>query len=206
MKLKNIGKVLALSVAGFMLHSCLDFDVTGAEFNSTTKNEKKVVRQGKVDSINYKVSITQEQYDKLYAKIETNLKTALSGVYAIRGGKNGAPPVSHAYQSLTTLCQDAYAQYGVVPHVNYPYSGINMVSSSAIDPKAYDRAYGQYQLATKAMVPLLNMQEVDSLPEVKATYLLFFDYACLEVLITMVRCHTRTSRPTSRSILSLTMM
>ena len=180
MNLKNIGKVLALSVAGFMLHSCLDFDVTGAEFNSTTKNEKKVVRQGKVDSINYKVSITEDQYNKLYAKVETNLKTALGGVYAIRGGKNGAPPVSHAYQYLSTFYQDAFAQYGVIPHVNYPYSGINIVSSTAIDQKAYGGAYGQLQMATKAMVPLLNMEEVDSLPEVKATYLLFFDYACLE--------------------------
>ena len=180
MKVKNIGKILALSVAGFMLHSCLDFDVTGAEFSATTKNEKKVIRQGKVDSINYKVTITQEQYNNLYRKIETNLKTAFSGVYAIRGGKNGTPPVSHAYQALTSLCQDAYAQYGVVPHVNYPYSGINMVSSSALDSKAYGGAYGQYQLATKSMVPLLNMEEVDSLPEVKATYLLFYNFACIE--------------------------
>ena len=60
MKLKNIGTVLVLSVAGLTLNSCLDFDVTGAEFNQTTQIEKKVVRQGKVDSLNYRVSITQE--------------------------------------------------------------------------------------------------------------------------------------------------
>ena len=30
------------------------------------------------------------------------------------------------------------------------------------------------------MVPLLNMEEVDSLPEVKATYLLFYNFACIE--------------------------
>ena len=55
-----------------------------------------------------------------------------------------------------------------------------MVSSSALDSKAYGGAYGQYQLATKSMVPLLNMEEVDSLPEVKATYLLFYNFACIE--------------------------
>ena len=180
MKIKNIGKILAISVVGFTLHSCLDFDVTGAEFTSTTKNEKKVVRQGKVDSINYRVNITEEQYNKLYSKIETNLKTAYGGVYALRGGKNGTAPVVHAYQYLTALHQDSYAQYGVIPHVNYPYSGINLVSSSALDPKSFGGAYGQYQMATKAIVPLLNMEEIDSLPEVKATYLLFYNYACIE--------------------------
>lgn len=180
MKLKNIGTVLVLSVAGLTLNSCLDFDVTGAEFNQTTQNEKKVVRQGKVDSLNYRVSITQEQYEALYGKVKTNLATALGGVYAIRGGKEGAPPVPHQYQYLSTFYQDAFAQYGVIPHVNYPYSGINIVSSSAIDLKAYGGAYGTYQIATKALVPLLNMEEIDSLPELKATYLLFLDFASIE--------------------------
>ena len=180
MKLKNIGTVLVLSVAGLTLNSCLDFDVTGAEFYQTTQNEKKVVRQGKVDSINYRINITEAEFDAAYAKIETNLKTALGGVYATRGGKNGEPPVAHQYQYLSTFYQDAFAQYGVIPHVNYPYSGINIVSSSAIDLKAYGGAYGAYQTVTKAMVPLLNMAEVDSLPEVKATYLLFLDFASIE--------------------------
>lgn len=180
MKLKNIGTVLVLSVAGLTLNSCLDFDVTGAEFNQTTQNEKKVVRQGKVDSIDYRVSITKEKFDDIYGKIETNLKIALGGVYATRGGKKGDPPVAHQYQYLSTFYQDAFAQYGVIPHVNYPYSGINIVSSSAIDLKAYGGAYGSYQEATKALVPLLNMEEIDSLPELKATYLLFLDFASIE--------------------------
>ena len=180
MKLKNIGTVLVLSVAGLTLNSCLDFDVTGAEFNQTTQNEKKVVRQGKVDSIDYRVSITKEKFDDIYGKIETNLKIALGGVYATRGGKKGEPPVAHQYQYLSTFYQDAFAQYGVIPHVNYPYSGINIVSSSAIDLKAYGGAYGSYQEATKALVPLLNMEEIDSLPELKATYLLFLDFASIE--------------------------
>lgn len=54
------------------------------------------------------------------------------------------------------------------------------MSSSAIDLKAYGGAYGSYQEATKALVPLLNMEEIDSLPELKATYLLFLDFASIE--------------------------
>ncbi len=171
---------MAFSLAGLMLNSCLDFDVTGAEFNQNQKNQEKVVRQGKVDSINYRVSITEEQYNAVYDKVKDNLQTALGGLYATRGGKNGEPPVTHQYQYLTTFYQDAFAQYGVIPHVNFPYSGINIVSSTAIDVKAYGGAYGAFQTASKALVPLLNMEAVDSLPEIKATYLLFYDFAAIE--------------------------
>ena len=180
MKVKNIGKILAFSLTGVMLSSCLDFDVTGAEFSQTQKNEEKVVRQGKVASINYRVNLTEAEFDGAMDKVQANMATALGGVYALRGGKNGEPPVSHQYQYISTFYQDAFAQYGVIPHVNYPYSGINIVSSSAIDVKAYGGAYGSFQTANKALVPLLNMEQVDSLPEVKGTYLLFYDYAAIE--------------------------
>ncbi|MGI6243974.1 MAG: SusD/RagB family nutrient-binding outer membrane lipoprotein [Prevotella sp.] len=180
MKPKNIGKLLVGSLAGLMLSSCLDFDVTGAEFSQTEKNESKVVRQGKVDSINYKVSLTEAQFDAVMNKVQTNMSIALGGLYGMRGGKEGNPPVSHAYQYYSSFYQDAFAQYGVIPHVNYPYSGINIVSSSAIDLKAYGGAYGAYHTCVKSVVPLLNMEEIDSLPEIKATYLLFFDMASVE--------------------------
>lgn len=180
MKKVNIAKALAFSFAGLLFASCLDFDVTGTEFSQTQKNEEKVVRQGKVDSINYRVTVTEEQYNALYKSVRTNLAMALGGVYAMRGGKDGNVPVSHQYQYYTTFYQDAFAQYGVIPHVNYPYSGINIVSSTAIDLKAYGGAYGSFLNASKGMVPLLNMEQIDSLPELKATYLLFYDYAAVE--------------------------
>lgn len=181
MKPKYIGKFLALALAGLTLNACLDYDVTGAEFNQNQKNEDKVVRQGKVDVIKCDINLTEEQFDAAMEKIQTNMAIALGGVYSLRGGKEGNPPVSHAYQYLSTFYQDAFAQYAVIPHVNYPYSGINIVSSTAIDLKAYGGAYGTFMEANKALVPLLNMEEIDLLPEVKATYLLFYDYAAIEV-------------------------
>ena len=41
MKPKYIGKFLALALAGLTLNACLDYDVTGAEFNQNQKNEDK---------------------------------------------------------------------------------------------------------------------------------------------------------------------
>lgn len=180
MKRQNKIKIVALAMSSLLMQSCLDFDVTGAEFNMTETNESKVVRQGKVDSINCSVDITEKQMGTLSKKLEIPLKTALGGIYALRGGKNGEPPVVHQYQYLTTFYQDAFAQYGVIPHVNFPYSGINIVSSSAIDLKAYGGAYGAFQTMNTTITPLLNMAEVDSLPEIKATFLLFYDFGSIE--------------------------
>lgn len=171
---------MACTLAGFMLSSCLDFDVTGAEFNQTQKNEEKIVRQGKVDTINYRIAISEEELTSALAAANTYLGQAKAGIFALRGGKEGNPPVVHQYQYQFGLGVDQYAQYGTIPHVNFPYSGINLTSSYAIDLKCYGGEYGAYQTASKNFVPLLNMEEVDKLPEIKATMLLLFDYASIE--------------------------
>lgn len=168
-------------MSSLLMQSCLDFDVTGTEFNQTTKNEEKVTRQGAVDSIDYKATITQEEFAEVMEKCNSNISQALGGVFAMRGGKNGERPGTHQYQYQFSFGPDMYAQYGIVPHVNYPYSGINLTNSFAIDLKAYGGSYGSFVNVEKAMVPLLNMKEVDKLPEIKAIFLLLYDYSAVEV-------------------------
>ncbi len=171
---------MMLTFAGLMLNSCLDFDTTGDEFSQTQRNEKNVVRQGNVDRINYDTIISKKDFEAAMDAVQSNLGGAQAGVYALRGGKEGNPPSTHSYQYQFGLGVDQYAQYGVIPHVNFPYSGINLISSYAIDLKAYGGAYGAFVLAAKSMIPLLNMEEVDKLPEIKAAFLLLYDYAAIE--------------------------
>lgn len=172
---------MILPIAGLMFTSCLDFDVTGAEFSQTQENEEKVIRRGPVDDIKYDVEITEAELDEALNATSKNLGVAMAGVYAMRGGKEGAPPVTHQYQYQYALGVDQYAQYGVIPHVNFPYSGINLKSSYAIDEKCYGGAYGSFLTVAKNFIPLLNMEEIDQMPEIKAAFLLLYDYAAIEV-------------------------
>lgn len=181
MKLHNMFKLLALPLTAAAFGSCLDFDMTGDEFSQTQQNVPSVVRQGKVDTINYRFTIAQEKYDGVVNAIMSNLEQAKGGVFALRGGKEGKPPGTHQYQYSYGLGPDMYSQYGNIPHTFFENSQINLQSSYAIDLKAYGGPYGAFITATKFLVPLLNMAEVDSLPEIKATYLLMYDYAAIEV-------------------------
>ena len=175
MKRHNKLNIVALGFCALFMQSCLDFDVTGTEFNQTQKNEEKVTRQGAVDTIDYMAKVTKEELTEAMEKCNSNFDQALSGIYAMRGGKNGELPGSHQYQYQFTFGPDQYAQYGVIPHSNFPYSGIRMTNSYAIDLKAYGGSYGSFITSEKNFVPLLNMKEIDKLPELKAHYLLFYD-------------------------------
>lgn len=172
---------MAVSFAGLMLSSCLDFDVTGAEFNQTQSNVEKVTRRGVVDSIDYRSPVPEDSLVKAMMACEKNFSLAKAGVLALRGGKDGGNPVVHQYQYQFMLGTDQYAQYGVIPHSNFPYSGIDMETSYSIDQKAYGGAYGSFHHVQTSIVPLLNMTEIDKLPEIKAIFLLLYDYAALEV-------------------------
>lgn len=180
MKLHNTFKLLALPLTAVALGSCLDFDMTGDEFSQTQQNVPSVIRQGKVDSINYQFTISEDKYESVVRAITSNLEQAKGGIFAIRGGKDGQPPGTHQYQYSYALGPDMYSQYGNIPHSFFTNSQINLTSSYTIDLKAYGGPYGAYILATKFLVPLLNMAEVDSLPEIKATYLLMYNYAAIE--------------------------
>lgn len=180
MKLHNTFKLLALPLTAVALGSCLDFDMTGDEFSQTQKNVQSVVRQGKVDSINYRFTIAEDKYEGVANAITDNLAQAKGGIFAIRGGKEGKPPGTHQYQYSYALGPDMYSQYGNIPHSFFENSQINMTSSYTVDLKAYGGPYGAFGVATKFITPLLNMAEVDSLPEIKATYLLMYDYAAIE--------------------------
>lgn len=180
MKISNIGATMMLTAATLMFNSCLDYDVTGAEFSQTETNVKKVTRQGEADKINYRANISAAELQKAVDAASEHLFTAQGGVYALYGGKDGSLPVEHAYQYQCSFGTDLFAQYGVIPHSNFPYSGGNLPSAYSMDMRYYGGNYGAFKKVATPIVPLLNVEEVDKMPEIKAVFLLLYDIAALQ--------------------------
>lgn len=177
--MKKIALYAAMLAVGLSLHSCLEYDNPGDEFGIDEKNVGKVIGSGNVDSLNYKfedAAVAKETADKLLDLIQS----AVGGQFAMRGGKDGGTPVEHAYQYQYSLGADNYAQYAVIPHTYFEYSKINISSTYNIDPKAYGGAAGNYGIVVNSLVPILNTDEINNLPELKAAYLLLFNFASIE--------------------------
>lgn len=177
--MKKIGLYTALFAIGLSFHSCLTYDNPGDEDSLDEKRIDKVLHSSNVDSLNYKfedATIAQESSTKLLNLIQV----AVGGQFSMRGGKDGGTPGPHAYQYQYSLGADNYAQYAVIPHVNFPYSGLNITSAYNIDPKAYGGAAGAFGKVMEALVPILNTSDINNLPELKAAYLLLFNFAAIE--------------------------
>lgn len=185
MIIKN--KVLTLLVSllftGFTLQACFDYDTPGDEFvdKETQIIQPPVISSGKADSINYKINISDKGVKAAYKAIRTQLKSAQTGLYAMRGGKEGGAPEAHAYQILYALGPDCYAQYSCVTHNNFPYTKDGILRSTYDVSKAFNGGPGGGFAAAKLNIaPALNIAEIDSLPELKALYLIFYNYAAIE--------------------------
>ena len=170
-----------LAISAFALQSCLDFDTTGDEFSATQKNTNKVSRRGKVDSLNYRAKFTADEVKQAAEKMSDVIAAGLSAQYSMRGGKKGEKPGTHAYQFQYGLGADLYAQYGVIPHTNFPYSKVTITSTYNISDRFYGGAMGSFNEVSTQMVPLLNHEAIDTIPELKAIYLLLYDYSAVEV-------------------------
>lgn len=131
--------------------------------------------------IDFKKQCSATEIDNAYNLIKNLAQHAQNSSYALRGGKNGDTPSSHAYQYQFALGTDLYAQYGVLPHSSFPYTGIRMTSTYNIDSKVYGGAMSIFTNLKAPIVSLLNHPVVDSIPELKAIYLLLYNYAAIEV-------------------------
>ena len=170
-----------LAFSAFTLQSCLDYDTTGDEFSSTQKNTNKVSRRGLVDSLNYRAKFTSEEVNRAADRMSDVIAAGLSAQYAMRGGKEGQKPGTHAYQYQYGLGVDLYSQYGVIPHTTFPYAKVSVTSTYNISDRFYGGAMGSFNEVSSHMVPLLNHESVDTIPELKAIYLLLYNYSAVEV-------------------------
>ena len=183
MKKKHIFLAGSLLTATLAMNSCLDFDDPGTEMGINSAQTGNTNHTGTVDSIPYLNNITFDGALEAYTELIEGqfLPTALGSVYSIRGSKGGNVSDDHAYQMQYSLGTDGYAQYFVVPHKDFPYSEEVQTSTYNIAPKFNGGAHGVYSDAKHGIIPMLNHPAIDSIPEIKAIYLLYYSIAAQEM-------------------------
>ena len=106
MKRNTFLNVAAFSLIAFGLASCMDFDSPLDTLNVDQEVVSDSVYHGNPGNIDYEINITEAQFDKALAELDTYLRQAKSGQYSMRGGKNGDYPGEHAYQRQYSLGPD----------------------------------------------------------------------------------------------------
>lgn len=181
MKTSKIFLMSAMVLSAFGLQSCLDYDTPSDEFQKeTTVVTPPTISTGKADCINYNVEITEKMYQNAYKRLRSQLGTALTGIYSIRGGKEGGKPEAHAYQFQFCLGPDNYVQYSCVPHSDFPYSNAELKSTYHLSKGFNGGPGGGFSSCKTCIAPILNNGDLDSIPELKAAYLLLYNYAAIE--------------------------
>lgn len=180
MKNSKIFVYAALALSAFGMQSCLDYDTPGDEFNANETKVPPVIGSGKADVIDYKKVISDEGVAEAIMALDDNIRTAQTGVYGIRGGKDGGAPVAHAYQFCYSLGPDNYVQYFCVPHSDFPYSNFTLCSTYDMCKGSIGGPGSGFSSAKLYIAPLLNTEKIDSVPELKAIFLTLFNYSAIE--------------------------
>ncbi len=163
------------------LHSCLDYDSETANLKYEQFLVSDNVLSGTPDSINYRVDVSQEGFEDAVTELTTLLRATITGQYCMLGGKEGETPGSHAYQ-YQYICTDGYAQYAVVPHTYFAYSNDhNYNSTYHINISFNPGPSGRFSGMKNSVVPVLNHELIDSLPEMKAVNLLIYNFGAAEM-------------------------
>lgn len=180
MKNSKIFVYAALALSVFGMQSCLDYDTPGDEFNANQTVVPPVISSGKADVIDYEKVISDEGVAEAIMALDDNIRTAQTGVYGIRGGKDGGAPVAHAYQFCYSLGPDNYVQYFCVPHYDFPYSNFTLRSTYDMCKGSIGGPGSGFSSAKLYIAPLLNTEKIDSVPELKAIFLTLFNYSAIE--------------------------
>ena len=180
MKNSKIFVYAALALSAFGMQSCLDYDTPGDEFNANQTVVPPVISSGKADVIDYEKVISDEGVAEAIMALDDNIRTAQTGVYGIRGGKDGGAPVAHAYQFCYSLGPDNYVQYFCVPHYDFPWSNFTLRSTYDMCKGSIGGPGSGFSSAKLYIAPLLNTEKIDSVPELKAIFLTLFNYSAIE--------------------------
>lgn len=130
--------------------------------------------------IDYKKEISADELKQAVKDMRTQLGSALNAVYSMRGGKEGGPPQAYAYQFAYNLGPDCYVQYFCVPHSDFPYSNFTLRSTYDLCKGCLDGPGVSFRAMKYDMVPTLNAEKIDYMPELKAIYLMLFNYSAIE--------------------------
>lgn len=130
--------------------------------------------------IDYKKEISGEEVKQATRDMRTQLGSALKAVYGMRGGKEGNPPQAHAYQFENSFGPDCYVQYFCVPHSDFPYSNFTLRSTYDLCKGSIGGPGSSFYAMKFDMAPTLNAEKIDYMPEIKAIYLMLFNYSAIE--------------------------
>ena len=131
-------------------------------------------------SLNYKRDISADELKQAVKEMRTQLGSALKAVYGMRGGKDGNPPAAHGYQFCYTFGPDCYVQYFCVPHYDFPYSNFTLRSTYDLCKGSIGGPGSSFYAMKFDMAPTLNAEKIDYMPEIKAIYLMLFNYSAIE--------------------------
>ena len=125
------------------------------------------------DKLDYKIELIQEEVAQAINALQVQFAQAMGGRYAMRGGNNyGEKPASHAYQRQYSFGPDLYAGYFTIPHYDFIYG--KHTSTYDLSADFNSNALGSYTIAKDAFIPLLNTEQINNIPEIKAINLLFY--------------------------------
>lgn len=130
--------------------------------------------------IDYKKEISGEEVKQATRDMRTQLGSALKAVYGMRGGKEGNPPQAHAYQFANSFGPDCYVQYFCVPQSDFPYSNFTLRSTYDLYKGSIGGPGSSFYAMKFDMAPTLNAEKIDYMPEIKAIYLMLFNYSAIE--------------------------
>lgn len=130
--------------------------------------------------IDYKKEISADELKQAVKDMRTQLGSALKAVYGMRGGKEGNPPQAHAYQFENSFGPDCYVQYFCVPHSDFPYSNFTLRSTYDLCKGSIGGPGSSFYAMKFDMAPTLNAEKIDYMPEIKAIYLMLFNYSAIE--------------------------
>lgn len=130
-------------------------------------------------TIDFKKAISGDQAKAAMSALDVKFGQCKTGVYNMRGGKEGGVPASHAYQYQYNLDVDNYCQYFVISHKDFPYA--NNTITTTYNISGFNGAgHSGYNLVKQIFPNLLVSPEINNLPELKAVYLLYFDLMAQE--------------------------
>lgn len=130
--------------------------------------------------IDYKKEISADELKQAVKDMRTQLGSALKAVYGMRGGKEGNPPQAYAYQFENSFGPDCYVQYFCVPHSDFPYSNFTLRSTYDLCKGSIGGPGSSFYAMKFDMAPTLNAEKIDYMPEIKAIYLMLFNYSAIE--------------------------
>ena len=130
--------------------------------------------------IDYKKEISADELKQAIREMRTQLGSALKAVYGMRAVKDDNPSQAYAYQFAYNLGPDCYVQYFCVPHSDFPYSNFTLRSTYDLCKGCLDGPGVSFRAMKYDMVPTLNAEKIDYMPELKAIYLMLFNYSAIE--------------------------